>query len=49
MLYQLFETQRGADGARSRSSPGAAAKLYSHPLSPFAQTPMAQRLSAGST
>jgi poly(3-hydroxybutyrate) depolymerase len=45
MLYHLYETQRAllapfAEFAR------ASAKLYSHPLSPLAQTPMAQRMSA---
>ncbi|MBS0390711.1 MAG: polyhydroxyalkanoate depolymerase [Comamonadaceae bacterium] len=46
MLYTLYETQRTlmepfADLAQ------AAAKLYSNPLSPFSETPVAQRLSAG--
>ncbi len=46
MLYQIFETQRSimepfADLAQ------AAAKLYSNPLNPMAQTPLAQRVSAG--
>jgi poly(3-hydroxybutyrate) depolymerase len=46
MLYQLYETQRAlmapfAEFAR------ASAKLYTHPLSPFAQLPMSQRLAAG--
>ncbi len=46
MLYQIYETQRSlmepfADFAQ------AAAKLYSNPLSPFGQNPMAQRVSAG--
>ena len=45
MLYQLYETQRSfmepfADLAQ------AAAKLYSNPLNPASQTPMAQRVSA---
>ena len=46
MLYQLYETQRSfmepfADLAQ------AASKLYSNPLNPASQTPMAQRVSAG--
>ena len=46
MLYQIYETQRSimepfADLAQ------AAAKLYSHPLNPVAQSPFAQRVSAG--
>ncbi len=45
MLYQLYETQRSfmepfADLAQ------AASKLYSNPLNPASQTPMAQRVSA---
>jgi poly(3-hydroxybutyrate) depolymerase len=46
MLYQIYEAQRSlmepfADFAQ------AAAKLYSNPLSPFGQNPMAQRMAAG--
>ena len=46
MLYQIYEAQRSlmepfADFAQ------AAAKLYSNPLSPFGQHPLAQRVSAG--
>ncbi|MBE7941138.1 MULTISPECIES: polyhydroxyalkanoate depolymerase [Ramlibacter] len=46
MLYQLFETQRSfmepfADFAQ------AASKLYGNPLSPFGQSPLAQRTAAG--
>lgn len=46
MLYQIYEAQRSlmepfADFAQ------AASKLYSNPMSPFAQLPLAQRLSAG--
>ncbi|HEY8356595.1 MAG TPA: polyhydroxyalkanoate depolymerase [Ramlibacter sp.] len=46
MLYQIYEAQRSlmepfADFAL------AASKLYSNPLSPFAQNPLAQRVSAG--
>ncbi|HZY18708.1 MAG TPA: polyhydroxyalkanoate depolymerase [Ramlibacter sp.] len=45
MLYQIYEAQRSlmepfADFAQ------AAAKLYSNPLTPFAQNPLAQRVSA---
>ncbi len=45
MLYQIYEAQRNllepfADFAQ------AASKLYSNPLSPFGQNPMAQRVSA---
>ena len=46
MLYQLFETQRALLSPFSEFA-AASAKLYSHPLSPFAHTPMSQRLSAG--
>src|ERR1043165_2771751 len=46
MLYQIYETQRSmmepfADFGQ------AASKLYSNPLSPFAQNALAQRMSAG--
>ena len=46
MLYQMYETQRSlvepfADFAL------AASKLYSNPSSPFSQTPLSQRISAG--
>src|SRR3954471_6673189 len=46
MLYQIYEAQRSlmepfADFAQ------AAAKMYSNPMSPFAQHPLAQRISAG--
>ncbi|RYF35360.1 MAG: polyhydroxyalkanoate depolymerase, partial [Comamonadaceae bacterium] len=46
MLYQIYEAQRSlmepfADFAQ------AASKLYSNPLSPFGQHPLAQRISAG--
>ena len=46
MLYQIYEAQRSlmepfADFAQ------AAAKLYSNPLSPLGQTPLAQRVAAG--
>jgi poly(3-hydroxybutyrate) depolymerase len=46
MLYQLFETQRALLSPFSEFA-AASAKLYSHPLSPFAHSPMAQRVSAG--
>jgi poly(3-hydroxybutyrate) depolymerase len=46
MLYQIYEAQRSlmepfADFAQ------AASKLYSNPLSPFGQHPLAQRMAAG--
>ena len=46
MLYQVYETQRAMAAPFSEFA-SAAAKLYSHPLSPFAQSPVAQRVSAG--
>ncbi|MBI5716723.1 MAG: polyhydroxyalkanoate depolymerase [Burkholderiales bacterium] len=46
MLYQLYETQR-AMMAPFAEFASASSKLYSHPLSPFAQVPMSQRYSAG--
>ncbi len=46
MLYQLYETQRALMSPFSEFA-SASAKLYDHPLSPFAHTPMAQRVSAG--
>jgi poly(3-hydroxybutyrate) depolymerase len=45
MLYQLYETQRALMSPFSEFA-SASAKLYSHPLSPFAHAPMAQRMSA---
>ncbi len=45
MLYQLYETQRALMSPFSEFA-SATAKLYNHPLSPFAQIPMAQRVSA---
>jgi hypothetical protein len=48
MLYQLYETQRALLSPFSEFA-SASAKLYSHPLSPFAHTPLAQRVSAGWT
>jgi poly(3-hydroxybutyrate) depolymerase len=46
MLYQLYETQRALMAPFSEFA-SASAKLYDHPLSPFAHMPMAQRVSAG--
>ncbi len=46
MLYQLYETQRALMSPFSEFA-SASAKLYDHPLSPFAHTPLAQRVSAG--
>jgi poly(3-hydroxybutyrate) depolymerase len=46
MLYQLYETQRALLSPFSEFA-SASAKLYSHPLSPFAHSPMAARISAG--
>ena len=45
MLYQLYETQRAMMAPFSEFA-SATAKLYDHPLSPFAHSPMAQRVSA---
>jgi poly(3-hydroxybutyrate) depolymerase len=45
MLYQLYETQRSLMAPFAEFA-AAASKLYSHPLSPFAQVPMSQRWSA---
>ena len=46
MLYQLYETQRALLSPFSEFA-SASAKLYSHPLSPFAHTPLSHRVSAG--
>ena len=46
MLYQIYESQRALMAPFSEFA-SASAKLYSHPLSPFAHTPLAQRVSAG--
>ena len=46
MLYQLYETQRALLSPFAEFAT-ASAKLYSHPLSPFAHAPGAQRISAG--
>ena len=46
MLYQLYESQRALLSPFAEFA-SAASKLYNHPLSPFAHTPGAQRVSAG--
>ena len=46
MLYQIYETQRALMAPFAEFA-AAAAKLYDHPLSPFAQTPLSDRISAG--
>jgi poly(3-hydroxybutyrate) depolymerase len=46
MLYQLYETQRALLSPFAEFA-SATSKLYDHPLSPFAHTPGAQRVSAG--
>jgi poly(3-hydroxybutyrate) depolymerase len=46
MLYQLYETQRALMAPFAEFA-SASAKLYSHPLSPFAHVPMSQRVAAG--
>jgi poly(3-hydroxybutyrate) depolymerase len=46
MLYQLYETQRALMSPFSEFA-YTSAKLYSHPLSPFAHSPLAPRVSAG--
>ncbi|MBC7716880.1 MAG: polyhydroxyalkanoate depolymerase, partial [Pseudorhodobacter sp.] len=46
MLYHLYETQRAVLNPFAEFA-AASAKLYSHPLSFFTHTPMAQRVSAG--
>jgi poly(3-hydroxybutyrate) depolymerase len=46
MLYQWYEAQRALLSPFAEFA-SATSKLYSHPLSPFAHTPMAQRVSAG--
>ncbi len=45
MLYQIYETQRSIMEPFAELAQ-AASKLYSNPLNPVAQTPMAQRVSA---
>ena len=46
MLYQIYETQRALMSPFAEFA-SASAKLYDHPLSPFAQMPLSQRVSAG--
>ena len=46
MLYQFYETQRALLSPFAEFA-SATSKLYNHPLSPFAHTPGAQRVSAG--
>jgi poly(3-hydroxybutyrate) depolymerase len=46
MLYQFYEAQRALLSPFAEFA-SATSKLYSHPLSPFAHTPGAQRVSAG--
>ncbi|WP_294636897.1 polyhydroxyalkanoate depolymerase [uncultured Aquabacterium sp.] len=46
MLYQIYETQRAWISPFSEFA-SAASKLYSHPLSPMAHLPIAQRVAAG--
>ena len=46
MLYQIYEAQRALMAPFSEFA-SATSKLYSHPLSAFSHTPMAQRVSAG--
>ena len=46
MLYDLYETQRALLSPFSEFA-YTSAKLYNHPLSPFAHTPLAPRVSAG--
>jgi poly(3-hydroxybutyrate) depolymerase len=45
MLYQLYETQRALLSPFAEFA-SASAKLYTHPLSPFTHTPLAQRVAA---
>jgi poly(3-hydroxybutyrate) depolymerase len=45
MLYQIYESQRALMAPFSEFA-SASAKLYDHPLSPFAHAPWAQRVSA---
>jgi poly(3-hydroxybutyrate) depolymerase len=46
MLYQIYEAQRALMSPFSEFA-SATSKLYDHPLSPFAHTPLAQRVAAG--
>jgi poly(3-hydroxybutyrate) depolymerase len=46
MLYQLYETQRSLMEPFAEFAQ-AASKLFGNPMSPFGQSPMAQRVAAG--
>ena len=46
MLYQVYESQRALLSPFAEFA-SATSKLFNHPLSPFAHTPGAQRVSAG--
>ena len=46
MLYEWYEAQRALLSPFSEFA-SASSKLYNHPLSPFAHTPIAHRVSAG--
>ena len=46
MLYEWYETQRALLNPFAEFA-SASSKLYQHPLSPFAHTPLAHRVSAG--
>jgi poly(3-hydroxybutyrate) depolymerase len=46
MLYQWYEAQRALLSPFAEFA-SASSKLYSHPLSPFAHTPVSHRVSAG--
>ncbi|MGZ5238259.1 MAG: hypothetical protein ACXWCV_18265 [Caldimonas sp.] len=46
MLYEWYEAQRALLSPFSEFA-SASSKLYNHPLSLFAHTPMAHRVSAG--
>jgi len=46
MLYHFYETQRALMSPFAEFA-SASAKLYDHPLSPFAHLPLSQRVSAG--
>ena len=46
MLYQLYETQRALLSPFAEFA-SASSKLYRHPASPFAHTPVSHRISAG--
>jgi poly(3-hydroxybutyrate) depolymerase len=46
LLYEWYEAQRALMSPFSEFA-SASSKLYNHPLSLFAHTPMAHRISAG--